>query len=289
LYESTSGLITLGLILFAAGIIISRKDKSVFLDTLNICMWLTGIGMLGFGLAEIIEDESIALAMIVLGTITFFLSEKFLLRFLSVILICTSMAVFMLENDWYNWIHLIIVGTVLKMTYLHLYEADLISRNKFFNTIYSPLRLALIFSLIGLLFLVGKGGRMNGLAFEHLWISSIIIIGATLFSIYKIMDRIGVEKNNKILAMALATVIFIPSIYSPFISGAILILILNYHIGYRTGIVIGVIALIYAVSQYYYDLNLTLLHKSGVLVLSGLLFLLAYYFFHNKITSHGQD
>ena len=136
---------------------------------------------------------------------------------------------------------------------------------------------------------------MNGLEFSYLWISSLVIIGANLFSIYKIMDGLDIGESKNVLVMALATIIFLPTIFSPFISGAILILILNYHIGHRTGIAIGVIALIYSVSQYYYDLNLTLLQKSGVLVLSGVLFLLAYFVFYlygrqvyKKISSHEE-
>ncbi len=289
LYDSTIGLMLMGILLFGLGIFMSRKEKSIFLDTINISMWLTGVGMIGFGCIDIMGDAAIALAMIGLGSITFFLSEKFLLRFLAVLLICTSMVGFILENEWYNGIHLIIAGTVLKMTYLHLYESDVISRNKFFNRSFSPLRLALVFSLIGLLFLVGKVGRMNGLEFNYHWVSSLVIIAAILFSIYKIMESLDIEKSTKLFLMGLVGVIFIPTIFSPFIAGAILILILNYHIGHRTGIAIGVIALIYSVSQYYYDLNLTLLHKSGVLVLSGILFLCAYYLFLKKLSSHEQN
>ena len=288
LYDSEVGLILLGGILFGGAVMMSKVEASIFFDTINISMWLVGIGMLGFGLAEILGDESVALVMILLGTITFFLTERFLLRFLSGLLICASMVVFIMENDWFNLIHIVVIGTVLKMTYLHLYESELISKNKFFNTSYAPLRLALVFSLIGLLFLIGKGGRMNDLEFGYIWISSVVIIGSNLFSINKIMDRLNIEQGKKVLVMVLATIIFLPTIFSPFISGAILILILNYHIGHRTGIVIGVIVLIYSVSQYYYDLNLTLLQKSGVLVLSGVLFLVAYFIFNKKIVSHEE-
>lgn len=192
-----------------------------------------------------------------------------------------------MENDLLlNLIHLIIIGCVLKMTYLHLYEADIISKNDFFNSSYAPLRLGLIFSLIGLLFIVGKGGHIGGLEFSYIWFSSLVIIGANLFSINKIMGSLEIEQGKRTLVMALATVIFLPTIFSPFISGAILILILNYHLGCRTGIAIGVISLIYSVSQYYYDLNLTLLQKSIVLMLSGVLFLLAYFIFNKKIAVH---
>ena len=52
LYDSAPVLIIFGGLLFGFGIFLSRVEKSIFLDTINICMWLTGVGMLGFGLAD---------------------------------------------------------------------------------------------------------------------------------------------------------------------------------------------------------------------------------------------
>jgi len=287
LYDSPVGLFLLGLTLFISAIAMSKIDTSVFLDTINIAMWLVGIGMIGAGLMYLdFSDNFGAIIMILLGTITFIFNERFLLRFLSVLLISISMVVFIFENEWFNLTQIILIGVVIKMTYLHLYESELISENKFFNSSYPPLRLGLIFSLIGLLFLVGKGGRMNGLEFDFIWISSLVIIGANLFSINKIMEGLEIDQRKKMLVLTLASIIFLPSIFSPFISGAILILILNYHIGYRTGIAIGIITLIYSISQYYYDLNWTLLQKSGVLVLSGIFFLSAYFIFTKNIAKH---
>jgi len=283
--DSDIGLLSLGSIFLISAIIMGRVEKSIFLDTINICAWLIG-GMLVIGGLFMNEQHEnvVTIITLIVAAITFFTVNRYLLKFFSVLVVCGSMASLFLINDWFNLIQLMVAGCAIKMTFLHLTEASFISKNKFFNSAYSPLRLGLVISFIALLTLVGKAGRMAGLHFDHLWISSLVIFGCILFSIKKIMDGLAIEQEQtKIMVLILSAVMLLPTVLAPSISGAILILILNYHIGHRTGIGIGVIAMVYFVIQYYYDLNLTLLEKSGILVLSGILFLAAYVIFSKKI------
>jgi len=283
--DSEIGMLILGSIFLTGSIIMGRVDKSIFLDTINICLWLVGGILLGGGMIFNGDDESlISIVLLIVATITFFVVNRYLLRFFSVLAVCACMVFLIIDNEWFNLIHLMLVGCAIKMTGVHLTEAKFISQNKFFNEAYSPLRIGLIISFICLLMLVGKGGRMAGLFFEHLWISSLVIIGCTLFSIKNIMNGLKIEEQKtKTLVLVLAGVMLLPTIFVPAVSGAILILILNYHIGHRVGIGLGIISMIYFVIQYYYDLNLTLLEKSGILVVTGILFLAAYFIFQKNI------
>jgi len=274
--DSDVGLLVMGSIFLIGSMAMGRVDKSVFLDTVNICAWLIG-GMLVIGglFSNGQHENVVALVSLIIATITFFTVNRFLLKFFSVLVVCGCMVVLILENDWFNLIQLMVIGCAVKMTALHLTEAKFISKNKFFNETYYPLRMGLVISFIMLLMLVGKAGRMAGMSFDHLWISSLVIVGCVLFSIKKIMDGLEKDKDKgdhkgspqHVMVLVLSGVMLLPSIFAPSISGAILILILNYHLGHRTGIAIGVIAMVYFVIQYYYDLNLTLLEKSGILVL----------------------
>jgi len=56
------------------------------------------------------------------------------------------------------------------------------------------------------------------------------------------------------------------------VPGALLVMLTSFYIGHRTSFIIGLLALIYFVVLYYYDLQFTLLQKSGLLVLTGALF-----------------
>lgn len=289
--DSEVGLLFFGTLFLLAALAMGRVQKSVFLDTLNICSWLIG-GMLVAGGLIIGKSstEFIAIVSIIVAVITFFTVNRYLLKFFSVLVAIGSMVVLILLNKWFNGIQLLIVGSAICMTVLHLIEASFISKNKFFNEAYSPLRFGLVISFILLLMVVGKAGRMADLHFDHLWISSLVIIGCILFAVKKIMDSLDIEQEqNKIVVLGLCSVMLLPTVFAPSISGAILILILNYHLGHRTGIAVGVISMVYFVIQYYYDLNLTLLEKSGILVLSGVLFLVAYFVFSKKIKTPAHE
>ena len=83
--------------------------------------------------------------------------------------------------------------------------------------------------------------------------------------------------NKRVVVFLLMTVVMVPVIFHPVIPGALLILLLGVHTRNRLAFACGIIAFIYFVSRYYYDLHQTLLIKSIILFVSGMLFLLAWY------------
>jgi uncharacterized membrane protein len=75
---------------------------------------------------------------------------------------------------------------------------------------------------------------------------------------------------------------------NPAISGSILVILLNFMANYKTGFVIGLLAFVYFVSQYYYDLSFSLLTKSYMMLVTGALFLILYLFVYKKLQSHEE-
>ncbi|WP_316811077.1 DUF4401 domain-containing protein [Pedobacter heparinus] len=72
--------------------------------------------------------------------------------------------------------------------------------------------------------------------------------------------------------------------------GSLLIIFVSFHTGHRTGLAAGILLLIYAVGQYYYNLHFTLLVKSYMMLGTGVLFLIAWFIFKNKLKQeHEQD
>ncbi|MEM9526442.1 MAG: DUF4401 domain-containing protein, partial [Bacteroidota bacterium] len=72
---------------------------------------------------------------------------------------------------------------------------------------------------------------------------------------------------------------------APAAAPTLLILLLSFGTGYRLGTAIGALALVYFLGQYYYDLNLTLLTKAYVLLVSGALLLAAYKWLQPKLST----
>jgi len=279
LYESSVGMVILGLFFIIGAIIMGNTNKSVFLDTLNISVWIIGLFLLESGLLyRTFNIGILAISILIVSVISLVIVKRYILQFLSMLLIGSSLLALIVESRAFALVHFLILFIVSLLTYFHLFEAKLITKNSFYHSAYQPIRMGLIFLLIGTLLYAEKIGPIVETPVNYLWISSLTTIGAILFSIWKILQGLHIE-NNKTLAtiFALSLVILVPTIFTPTISGAILILLLTYHIGDTVGIGIGVVALVYAFIHYYYDLQFTLLVKSIFLFVTGILCLLAYY------------
>ncbi len=114
-----------------------------------------------------------------------------------------------------------------------------------------------------------------------------MIIAAILYLLYQLLKTLQVSGvRQQAIIYICCVLVLAPALFAPAILGAILIILLGFYVNYRTALLLGTVAFIYFVSQYYYDLNLTLLTKSIILFVSGLLFLILYFFVHKKITTN---
>ena len=282
----------LGLLVFGSGFIISALwlhkvyDKLV-IDTFSISLYVTGFVLLSFALSGMnIDDNIIAVLVILIAVSSLLITQNFILSFISILIISGSFIFLIISNDIYDLIHLYISIHTFILTYLFLNEAKLISLNKRLSRLYNPVRIGLIISLLFGFILVGKR-HLIPISQNFIWLSSIAMILVTIYLVYRVL-RIHEIKTlkSKVMVYILSVLILASTIFSPSISGAIVIVLLSFWVNYKTGLAIGVISIIYFISQYYYDLNLTLLTKSIILFVSGIMFLLFYLFTIKKINNN---
>jgi uncharacterized membrane protein len=193
-----------------------------------------------------------------------------------------------MNNRVYNGIHGYNAIIIASLTYWILHEAKLVTSNKVISKLYNPVRISLIISLVTGLVFVGKRGLFD-YSFTQFWITSIVTIPITLYIVSVILKINQVkELRSKILIYSLSFLFVLPTTFCPAISGALLIVLLCFMVNYRLGLSIGVISFIYFVSQYYYDINLTLLAKSVVLFTSGIIFLFFFFITYKKLGSNEE-
>ena len=90
-----------------------------------------------------------------------------------------------------------------------------------------------------------------------------------------------------ILTLAFTTIL---ALYGPQnILAALIILILGYHKYNRPLLVLGVLSFIYFLISYYFQLNITLLHKSGLLLISGGTMLAVWAYLHFFKSQQGES
>jgi hypothetical protein len=287
LYDSELGLLIFGIGFIVSAIWLNKEYDKLIIDTFSISIYVTGFALFAFGLSEMKVDENVIAILIgIIALCSLFITQNYILSFISVLAISGSFLTLIISNDLYGLIHLYIGVCTLLLTYLFLNEAKIISLNRKLSKLYNPIRIGLITSLLFGLITIGKR-HLIPISQNHIWFSSIVMIFIIIYLVY-IISRINEIESlkSKILIYSLSGLMLISTIFSPAISGAIIIVLLSFLVNYKTGLVIGVISFIYFISQYYYDLNFTLLTKSIILFSSGIVLLLFYLFTTKKLNTN---
>ncbi|MFK8008397.1 MAG: DUF4401 domain-containing protein [Saprospiraceae bacterium] len=287
MYDTPVVALVMGVILILVALGIDRNETSVLLDTFSISNFLIGGFLIGFGLVEETggDENLLILVAMVIALISFFFAKGFMLRMICVLIFNGSWLALILENSINIAFHFQIIFLLSGFIYLSFFEAKLISKNAFWNSIYKPLHAGFLVSLSFALFLLANSWKVE-VYFFYDWISSIAIFLSNIFVVFKIIERLKLsEEKNKMWIYGLSVFVLLPTFLMPSIGGAILVLLASYHIGHRVGIALGMIGLVYFGMQFYYDLNLTLLVKSIILMVSGVMFLSAYYFYNKTFTA----
>lgn len=279
LYESEFAFLIFGIGFIISAVWINKKYDKLLIDTFSISIYVIGFVLFFYGLTLFKVDENIGLLLVIsIALSSLFITQNYILSFISILLISGSFLTLILSNNAYNIIPIYIAINGFLITYLFLNEAKIISSYKRLSKLYNPARVGLIFSLLFGLFTIGKRGLVP-ISENYIWLSSIVLFFVIFYIVKTIItiNNVTVSKK-KIIIYLLTALVLLPTLFSPAISGAIVIILLSFLVNYKTGFVIGILSLIYFISQYYYDLNFTLLTKSILLFLSGMVFIALYIF-----------
>ncbi|WCL47658.1 DUF4401 domain-containing protein [Leptospira sp. GIMC2001] len=271
-------LLILGLILIAGSIYMSTIVHELVYESFIISAYLSGIILVGYSLFGLdLNDNLVSIAMLAIAIVTIIFSPSYMVLLLAVLSIHTSLISLINWNlqDYYgeiNYIYTILLAWFI--TFLLMKESFIIARYNKLSKIYDPVRLGSIAVFLVIFFL-------NTLSFSNFdfeknsilqALTSIMIIGCILvFIFYRLSRVLGLNDNERILALVLTFVLLIPTLFYPAISGSFLIIFLCFYVNYNSGLVAGLVGLVYFLFQYYYNLSFTLIEKSGILLVSGLL------------------
>jgi hypothetical protein len=278
LYDSQAGLILVGVFSISAAVWLNIAFNKLIIDTLSVTTYLIGFCLLAMGFDGLNFSENlISILFIVISFVVLIITRNYILSFVSILVICGSILFLIINTESYAMIHLYNVFVLLLLTYVFLNEAKIITGYRSLSRLYNPVRSGLLISVLIGLICVGKKG-LFGFNLDNLWTTSIISIPLTLYVISVVIKVIGITaKRTRLFIYTLSILMLLPTVFSPAISGSLLIILLSFHVNYRFGLVTGIMSFIYFVIQYYYDLSFTLLTKSILLFSSGIVFLIFYY------------
>jgi len=287
LYNSDVALLVLGGIFIAGSIWINKEYDKIIIDTVSVSSFIIGFILIGFGCEQLkINENGLSIIFIIIAFCSLNVVQNYILSFVSVLIINGSILTLIISNKGYDLIHIYVSALALTITYIFLKEAKIITTNKVLSKLYNPVKTGLIFSFLSGLFFLGKKGILP-VSPDYIWLSSIVIISVIVYLTSTLFNVLNItETRHKISVYIFTALALLPTALSPAISGAILIILLCFMVNHKTGLVLGIIAFIYFIAQYYYDLNFTLLTKSILLFSTGVLFIALYLFTHKKLTKN---
>ena len=285
--DSRVGMVIVGLLSIGAAVWLNVAFNKLIIDTLSVSAYAIGFCLLAFGLGELkVNENVISILFVIISIVVLIITQNYILSFISILIINGDFLFLIINNDSYSIIHIYNAIVLFLVTYVFLNEAKIITMDKRLSRLFNPVRIGLIMSLLIGLFFVGKRGLFES-SVHTLWAASIISIPLTIYVISVIMKVLGIrEAKTRFSIYVLCTLILLPTAFSPAISGSLLIILLSFLVNYRFGLLTGIVSFIYFVSQYYYDLNFTLLTKSILLFSSGIIFLVFYILTHKYFGSN---
>jgi len=277
IYDSEIAMVISGIVFIVASIFLNQKSERIITDTVSITLYIVGLSLFLLGMNSAGEVNMALLAILIsLGTL--FLTQHYTLSFIATLIVSASLffLLFTLNNSFYL-IYVYNTFVVLAMSFVFLFESNIISKHKKISKLYNPVRAGLVIS-----FLFGLGVLRTRVLFDteldFIWFYAVVLFVIVIFITTKTLNKLEVtEPKINYFSYGIITTILFTTVFSPSILGALLLILLSFYVNFKTGFVLGLFSLTYFVFQYYYDLNLTLLTKSIILFCSGVLFLALYF------------
>lgn len=280
-------ILILGLLFIAGAVWVNKEFDNLLIDTSSISFYCIGFGMCGFSLGMLHVDERlICVLFIVLALATLRVLQNYIISLFAVLIINGSIIGIILYEQVLELLLLYVGILAIGMTYVLLNEGKLITSHRIISRLYNPLKIGLILSFLSGLICVGVKDILSS-SINYVWVASIIILAVLVYAITVLFKVLGINDHKMKCSVSIITVVvLLPTVLSPAIAGAILILLLCFLVNYKTGFVLGICSLIYFISQYYYDLSFSLLTKSILLFSTGVLFIILYLLTYKKLISN---
>lgn len=284
-------LIICGSIFLVLSLYCIKKYNAIIIDTASIAFYIVGGWMLIYGL-DIHDLNYIFILCFIISLCTLLIVQRYLLSLLNILCIIYSIIALINHNNQ-DVLFITFINAILMIALIYFlsHEAAVLSKRNLISTIYNPLRLGLILAtVVTTAFIIlshyETNEQINNTSFA-LYILSVLYGFATLWVVYKITSKFEITKSKVLFpTYGLLILLLGSTVINPGIACSILLIFICFNYQYRIGLSIGLISLILSLWHFYYNLNFSLLVKSLILIISGLLFLAIYFVINsNKINN----
>lgn len=285
-------LLICGAIFLVLSLYCIKKYNTIIIDTASIAFYIAGGWMLIYGLN--IDDLNYIFALcLIINLCTLLIVQRYLLSLVNILCIIYS-TVALINYNYQNALFITFINAILIIVLIYILsnEATILSKRNLISTIYNPLRIGFILATVAttasiiLAHYETYHEQVNNSTFA-LYALSVLYACATLWVVYKITSKFEITKSKILFPIyGLLILLLASTVINPGISASILIILLCFNYQYKIGLSIGLISLLLSLWHFYYNLSFSLLIKSLILIISGLLFLAIYFVINsNKINN----
>lgn len=270
-------MVVMGAIYLGAALVLHRLRRNLFMDYMGLALSIAGHAIALAGVADLWEQAEPAVAMFLvslgLSVLLYGLYRDFLHRFASCLLVFVLGRVAFAEHDLGDLLHVVVA--VLASTC-----AGLLTRSRE-NPVWRPLAYASACGLLAVLMPISERGLWSfDRGLPHPWIASAICGIALLATMHWSSRRSaaldpGSHVTPRQRALATVIVVGLASLGTPGIPAALFLIVLGHATFHWPVTAVALASLPVFLWKYYYALDLDVVAKSGVLVASGMLLLVA--------------
>ena len=274
--SSSGGRIILGAMLVAGALYLRRSQgKASFLVQLALALSLAGQALLLNGIGDKLRTAAAALAAIVMSLALIALYQDKTHRFLSTLIAVGAAVILVYTNHITFGLQVLVVGLAGASGYVWHEESRLAAEG--FEPVIRPVGYGLITGMFLLLVpsVVPPEFRMRyGLA--QTWLpATVALTGLLVYLEYRLLAFHDALKDKRAIFLFLGTVgLALASLKAPGIIAALYMLVVGFHRANRLIMGISTAFLAVFLSAFYYNLDITLIDKSYILLGAGTILIL---------------
>lgn len=264
LLDSEESLLLLGMILLVLTIVIRWKVDQVFVNQLMLAFNLAGQAMFLIGLSD--NEELTATAILGVEIVLIVVYRDAVLRFLATLFAYAAVVSLGYMYDIPNALHALIILTACAVGVLWYHEAQFLTRKS--TAIYKSVRYGITLALLLLLI----PSMLAKIPVTDWWASTCGLLFVLLLVEHRLLNRYAISLSSATgIVVMICTVLFAgPLLTTPGIIAAVLVLVLGFQRGQRVLMGLALVFLVVFLIAFYYHLDVTLLMKSGILAISGI-------------------
>ncbi len=272
-FRSDEGMLALGIVLLGAALGLHRQARGLFLEQLAFALSLAGQFAFFGGLGQLLDwSPGFWLVMIALEAALLFLYPEAIHRFVSTLIAVAAMAAFFHAVEAPDLVHALVFGTAAGSGVLWEREARL-ARSRYAG-LARAVAYGLAAGLLGVLVL-SVMPDVEVFAVAAWWPSTLGLAAALGVLVYRILaaEAPDTPLSGRVLLFGSLLVVALLTREAPGVLGALFVLTLGFHRGERLLMGLALAFLAVFLTFFYYDMDLTLLAKSLLLIGSGVVLL----------------